>query len=530
MCWEPCWETKMHKREQGNVQVSSASLEETLKEGLRRSATFFAALQAARDLVYMTGTLGMHALCEDFVSMLCIASGVYSPAPPHSPEEGRQLQALRALVDTALGFEAEHLGSAWWLVLRAMSVLEAMLDHDRTLRASRNSTSLPSSPSTSAASPRAPANAPVLSSVEAGVRYALSSLLGETSAPAHRTLHRSGSVLSSSRRLSAAPGAAQLAWARSPEGSAQLEAIYARSAALDGEAVVLFVRSLCAISTQELQPLAGVPPRVTSLHHLMEVLLLNMFRIRLIWSRLWAVAAPHFVAAACHEDVDIAMVAVNALKQLVGRLLARTELEHFQWQEQALRPFVQILRHAGDPEVRSLAISCVQQLLQVRVLTSSGLIQTACHRSVHSVLQTSVFRCVASRPAGRSAPADIWLDPSASNDQGCSLACNVCALLIWLSHGRAPHTWSSNWQCPTEVLFICSLAYSAMQAALHQLKSGRSRLLEAIEMAVLDPKLVMLVHAQAILPRAIAAAAGTDAFLLLCTNPVSTWPCCTKLM
>jgi hypothetical protein len=359
-----------------SVQASSASIEETLKEGLRCNATFSAALKSVRDLIFMTGAMGLHALCEDFVSMLCIASGVYSPAPRNSPEEGRQLQALHTLLDVALGPEAEHLGSAWWLVLRVTSVVEGMLDHDRALRASRNSLSAPSSPSAALPSPPAPADAPVMLSVEAGLSYALSGLLGESPGATKNRPHRSDATYFGkttpwwslgTAALAPTTGAALLAWARSQEGSTQLEAVYARSAELDGEGVVFFVRSLCAISIQELQPLAGAAPRVTSLHHLMECLLMNLFRIRLIWSRLWAIAAPHFVAAACHEDVDVALAAVNALKQLVGRLLARTELEHFQWQEQALRPFVQILRHAGEPEVRSMAISCVQQLLQVRV-------------------------------------------------------------------------------------------------------------------------------------------------------------------
>jgi hypothetical protein len=65
--------------------------------------------------------------------------------------------------------------------------------------------------------------------------------------------------------------------------------------------------------------------------------------------------------------------------------------------------------------------------------------------------------------------------------------------------------------CVGCIVHVCP----SMQTVPHQLISGWSRLLEAIEVALLDPKLVMLVHAQATLPQAIAAAEGTDAFLLL---------------
>ena len=60
------------------------------------------------------------------------------------------------------------------------------------------------------------------------------------------------------------------------------------------------------------------------------------------------------------------MVAIDSLKQLASHVLQRSELGLFNWQQQALEPFVQTLRHAGDPSLRCMALDCLQYFLQVR--------------------------------------------------------------------------------------------------------------------------------------------------------------------
>jgi hypothetical protein len=372
------------------LHVSAVSISEVLKEGLRigaeDEATYSSALSGLRHLVHMTSAAAMHAQCEDAVSMLCMATGVYSPALPGTFQEARQVQALQTLIDIALRPEGMHLGSAWWLLLRVLSILEGMVERARSLGASmRLSSSASSLNPTSPHTTVAPADdGLVVMTVEVGMRYAFAGLTAMLSqaAPsstssqneARKTASaffmspKRGSLLSQpDSELVAAPGAALLKWTRI--NSDAVDAVYAHSTALDGEGIVLFMRSLCAVSTQELQPLAFGQPRVTALQRLAECLLLNMDRIRLIWSRVWAVAAPHFVAAACQEDVDVALVAVNALKQVVLRLLLQSELEQFNWQGAALKPFVDILRHVGEQSTRGMTMSCIQQVLQVCLST-----------------------------------------------------------------------------------------------------------------------------------------------------------------
>ena len=76
-------------------------------------------------------------------------------------------------------------------------------------------------------------------------------------------------------------------------------------------------------------PSASEQPRAHSLGRLIECAYLNLPRIRLVWQRLWAATAAHLVSAACHADAGVAGLAVEHMRGLISRLLARAELSHF---------------------------------------------------------------------------------------------------------------------------------------------------------------------------------------------------------
>lgn len=382
-----CWHTAaapQHVRAMLLAVVTS--LAEILKEGVRVpqgaaasdavSSVYASALEGCRHLIALTARFGMHALCEDAVSMLCVASGVFSPAPHGSPQEARQVRALEVLIAIALGPDGLHLGAAWWLVLRVLSILEAIVDRACAVRAAQTVATGTLTSSRGASASDTPRSGPLEEhSMFSTVLAGLGAMFGPAEASSSRSpsaLHKSRAALFASPRRSAAstpvfstgPGAGHLRWAQLHDDA--LDAIYARSAALDGDGVVLFMQSLCSVSTQELQPLAGAQPRVTALQRLTECLLANMDRIRLVWSRIWVASAPQFVAAACHEDSEVALVAVNALRQVVARLLQRAELEGYQWQGATLLPFVDIVRHAGASTTRCLALNCIQSFMQTQ--------------------------------------------------------------------------------------------------------------------------------------------------------------------
>lgn len=390
-----------------NVQVSSLSILDTIKEGLRLGATspkaYSDALEAVRVAIRMSATAGHYNFTDDAVSMLTTATGVYSPATPGSGAEARQMQALRVLMSIALGPEGLILGPSWWLVLRCISVLEAMAEAATAARADSGvlSPRTPRSPRSPGAAQEPTREGSVLPDtalmsslvdVEERVRSAFSGLTswlpalmaadGGSSVQKSRDAlfspsPRSGRPRSPSLRPQLSgllqqrsmamdqPGLALQAFACSSDGVEQINSVFARSATLDGQNALHFFQSLCAVANQELEPLAGAPPRVTSLKRLTECLFLNMDRIRLVWGRLWAVVGPQFVSATCHEDPGVAMVALDSMKQLATHLLQRSELTLFNWQQQALEPFLQTLRHAGSANVRCMALGCLKHFLQV---------------------------------------------------------------------------------------------------------------------------------------------------------------------
>lgn len=364
--------------------------------------------------IRMSSAAGHYTFTDDAVSMLTTATGVYAPAPPGSVAEGRQMQALRLLIDVALGQEGLILGPSWWLVLRCISVLEAMAEAAAAERTDSGVLSPRSSRSPrTPRSPRSPRHVSdptregsvlpegtlinSLADVEERMRTAFSGLAswlpGLMVTDAGSTVQRSRDALFSPSTSTPRPvspalglrpqlsgslrqrpvrpdqlGAALQAFACSTEGVEQINSVFARSASLDGQNVLHFFQSLCAVANQELEPLAGAPPRVTSLKRLTECLFLNMDRIRLVWGRLWSIVGPQFVSATCHVHAGVAMVALDSMKQLAAHLLQRSELTLFNWQQQALEPFLQTLRHAGSAKVRCMALGCLKHFLQVQIL------------------------------------------------------------------------------------------------------------------------------------------------------------------
>ena len=103
--------------------------------------------------------------------------------------------------------------------------------------------------------------------------------------------------------------------------------------------------------------------RVFSLRKLIECAYYNLGRIRLVWTRLWSIISAHLVGAACHPDQTVAMYAVDSMRQLVGKLLSRSELAHFTHQGETLRPFVMVQKHCSSVAVRELTVQCIDQAM-----------------------------------------------------------------------------------------------------------------------------------------------------------------------
>ncbi|NXP72451.1 BIG2 protein, partial [Ramphastos sulfuratus] len=122
-----------------------------------------------------------------------------------------------------------------------------------------------------------------------------------------------------------------------------------------------FVRWLCAVSMDELA--SPHHPRMFSLQKIVEISYYNMNRIRLQWSRIWHVIGDHFNKVGCNPNEDVAIFAVDSLRQLSMKFLEKGELANFRFQKDFLRPFEHIMKKNRSPTIRDMAIRCIAQMV-----------------------------------------------------------------------------------------------------------------------------------------------------------------------
>ncbi|CAD7699204.1 unnamed protein product [Ostreobium quekettii] len=331
-----------------------------------------AAIRAVKALVMcirLAAMFSLDVLCGQFVGAIAQATGVQSKTALQQANPHCQVLALRALVNLGTNEEAGLLGSSWTIILRTLSSVEALVSEMRR-------------------SPQGFQDAPFkgfkLGKLEldfSGLDWQKSGSSGSHTigrflsglgfgtekgkSGADRSKQEKGGygfATSRGHSRSHSIGTAVRMWADG-EGGAETDHVYVASSTLNGDAVLVFTRALCAVSQEELNPEDDTAPRVFSLRKLVECAYYNLGRIRLVWGRLWAIISAHLVGAACHPDQTVAMYAVDSMRQLVGKLLSRSELAHFTHQGEALRPFVMVEKHCSSVAVRELTVQCVDQAM-----------------------------------------------------------------------------------------------------------------------------------------------------------------------
>ncbi|XP_038665467.1 brefeldin A-inhibited guanine nucleotide-exchange protein 1 isoform X6 [Scyliorhinus canicula] len=140
-----------------------------------------------------------------------------------------------------------------------------------------------------------------------------------------------------------------------------VDRIFTGSTRLDGNAIVDFVRWLCAVSMDELA--SPTHPRMFSLQKIVEISYYNMGRIRLQWSRIWEVIGDHFNKVGCNPNEDVAIFAVDSLRQLSMKFLEKGELANFRFQKDFLRPFEHIMKKNRSPTIRDMVVRCIAQMV-----------------------------------------------------------------------------------------------------------------------------------------------------------------------
>ena len=147
------------------------------------------------------------------------------------------------------------------------------------------------------------------------------------------------------------------------EGLHLIDQIFTGSGSMDGQTIVMFVTAMCAVNRQELEVSSLPGLELILLQRLIETVHHNLDRIKMVWSRLWAVTSAHLVGASCEDNVDIAMYSVDALRQIVFKLLKHQELSNFKYQDDALKPFVLILRQSEVHEIHTFTVQCIHQIV-----------------------------------------------------------------------------------------------------------------------------------------------------------------------
>ncbi len=145
-----------------------------------------------------------------------------------------------------------------------------------------------------------------------------------------------------------------------------VDRIFNGSKNLNGDAIVHFVAALCQVSCDEISN-AAAGPRMFSLVKLVEISYYNMERIRLEWSRIWAVLGNHFNVVGSNQSQDISFFAVDSLKQLSMKFLEKGELQNFHFQKDFLRPFEYIMKNNKSAQIRDMVVRCLSQMVQSQV-------------------------------------------------------------------------------------------------------------------------------------------------------------------
>jgi len=121
----------------------------------------------------------------------------------------------------------------------------------------------------------------------------------------------------------------------------QLDAIFSLSETLDNDGIVDFICNLCKVSRDEL--MSKENPLTFSLQKLVEVADLNMTRIVYVWKDIWKDVSQHLVTAGDHPNKAIQIFALDSLKQLAHKFLAKEEMTSYEYQKEFLMPFKKIL-------------------------------------------------------------------------------------------------------------------------------------------------------------------------------------------
>ncbi|CAD8161380.1 unnamed protein product [Paramecium pentaurelia] len=145
----------------------------------------------------------------------------------------------------------------------------------------------------------------------------------------------------------------------------QIDKIFNSSINLDSNSILEFIRALCELSIEEIKY-----NRIFLLSRVIEVADFNMNRIKIIWSRMWEIMREHFLEVGCLKNVDVAIYAIDQLKQLSCKFLQQPELINYHFQKEFLLPFEQIFSHTqaqqqNKIQLKEYLLSCMCMITNI---------------------------------------------------------------------------------------------------------------------------------------------------------------------
>ncbi|WFD35198.1 guanine nucleotide exchange protein for ADP-robosylation factor [Malassezia cuniculi] len=195
--------------------------------------------------------------------------------------------------------------------------------------------------------------------------------------------------------------------------------VFSSTPSLSGEAIVEFVQALCGVSWEEIQSSGkSENPRLFSLQKLVEISYYNMGRIRMEWSRLWAILGEHFNMVCCHPNNAVSAFGLDSLRQLAVKFLEKEELAHFKFQKDFLKPFQHAMRRNPDVGAKEMVLQCLEQMVQTRSenirsgwCTMLGVFGAAASQSVRVALYAfDLVRRIRTEHIGALIRADSFAD------------------------------------------------------------------------------------------------------------------------
>jgi brefeldin A-inhibited guanine nucleotide-exchange protein len=247
---------------------------------------------------------------------------------------GKNIECIKALIAVART-EGEYLSESWVDVMRCVSQLDRLAGLVHNMRSEDGSSTASASSAASKKNLSRTADKDTFSKL----------FLGVSKADSMRIIDESNAEL-----------------LEDAVDSEDVDHIFLNSRCLSGEAIFVFVQSLCAVSLQEIN---APIPRVFLLQKLVEVADFNMgSRPRLDWDRIWNLLASHFTIVGTHKNLQLAMYAVDSLKQLSIKFLQKVELANFNFQRKFLKPFEIILGKTQSFQIKDLVIRCLDIMIQ----------------------------------------------------------------------------------------------------------------------------------------------------------------------